>query len=93
MEGAGVELASKVDRISYTRKTGWGMPHQLWLMKNLPRLFQTKQESKILQDGYQSCAQQKPHDTKNGEDTKGALHALFLCTIKRVVFIVDFSNR
>ena len=26
---------------------------------------------KTLQDGCQSCAQQNPHDTRNGEDTKG----------------------
>ena len=35
-EEAGVELASKMDRISYTGKVGWGMPHQLWLIKTLP---------------------------------------------------------
>ena len=27
-----------------------------------------------------------------GEDTKGTLQVLFLCTIKRVIFIVDISN-
>ena len=40
-EEAGIELASKVDRISYTRKTRWEMPHQLWLIKTLPQLSQT----------------------------------------------------
>ena len=33
----------RVDRISYTGKAGWEMPHQLWLIKTLPRLSQTKQ--------------------------------------------------
>ena len=33
------------------------------------------------------------HNTRNGEDTKGTLQVLFLCTIKRVVFIVDISNK
>ena len=42
-EEAGVEWTSKVDRIFYTRKAGWEMPHQLWLIKTLPRLSQTKQ--------------------------------------------------
>ena len=49
-------------------------------------------QNKTLQDGCQSCAQQKLHDTRNGEDTKGTLQVLFLCTIKRVIFIVDISN-
>ena len=34
----------------------------------------------------------KPHDARNGEDTRGALQVLFLCTIKLVVFIVDTYN-
>ena len=42
---AGVELANKVDRILYTGKAGWEMPHQLWLVKTLPRLSQTKQDT------------------------------------------------
>ena len=46
-----------------------------------------------LKDGCQSYAQQKTHDTRNGEETKGTLQVLFLCTIKRVVFIVDISNK
>ena len=41
-EKTGFELASKVDRILYTRKTGWELPHQLWLIKNLSRLSQTR---------------------------------------------------
>ena len=49
-------------------------------------------QNKTLQDGCQSCARQKPHDTRNGEDTKGTLQVLLLCTIKRVIFIVDISN-
>ena len=49
------------------------------------------QTNKTLQDGCQSCAQQKLHDTRNREDTKG-IQVLFLCTTKRVVFIVDISN-
>ena len=49
-------------------------------------------QNKRLQYGCQSCAQQKPHDTRNGEDTKGTLQILLLCTIKHVVFIVDISN-
>ena len=44
-EEVGVELASKVDRISYTGKAGWELPHQLWLIKTLPRLSQTKQDT------------------------------------------------
>ena len=32
-EKAGVELASKVDRISYTGKMRLEMSHQLWLIK------------------------------------------------------------
>ena len=43
-------------------------------------------QNKTLQDGCQSYAQQKPHDTRNREDTKGTLQVLFLCTIKRLVF-------
>ena len=50
-------------------------------------------QNKALQDGCQSCAQQKPHDTRNREDFKRTLQVLFLCTIKRVFFIVDISNR
>ena len=65
------------------------MQHQLWLIKTLPRL---SQQNKGLQDGCQSCEQQKPHDTRNGEDTGGTLQVLFLCTVKLVVFIVDISN-
>ena len=42
--------------------------------------------------GCQSSAQQKSHDTRNREDSKGTLQVLFLCTIKCVVFIVDISN-
>ena len=44
-EEAGAELASKVDRISYIGKAGWEMPHQLWLVKTLPQLSQTKQDT------------------------------------------------
>ena len=44
-EEAGVELASKVGRISYTGKAGWELPQQLWLIKTLPRLSQTKQDT------------------------------------------------
>ena len=44
-EEAGIELASKANRISYTGKTRWEMPHQLWLIKTLPRLSQTKQNT------------------------------------------------
>ena len=43
-EKADVELASKVDKI-YTGKAGWEMPHQLWLIKSLSRLSQTKQDT------------------------------------------------
>ena len=43
-EESGVELASKVDRISYTGKIGSEMSHQLWLIRALPRLSQTKQD-------------------------------------------------
>ena len=46
-EKAGVELASKMDRISYTGKAGWEMPHQPWLIKTLPRLSQTKQDTTV----------------------------------------------
>ena len=67
------------------------MPHQLWLLETLPGLSQTK---KTLQDGFYSCAQQKPHDTREREDTKGTtLQVLFLGTIKRVIFIVDISSK
>ena len=41
----GVELASNVGRISYTEKTGWKMPHKLWLIETLPGLSQTKQDT------------------------------------------------
>ena len=89
-EEAGVELASKVDRISYTRKTRWEMPHQLWLIETLPQLSQTKQHTtKWLPE---LCTTKKPHDIRNGEDTKGTLQVLCLCTIKHVVFIVYISN-
>ena len=55
------------------------MPHQLSLITTLPGLSQTRQDT-------------TPHDTRNGEDTRGTLQVLFLCTIKLVVFIVDISN-
>ena len=41
---AGVELASKMDRISYTGKMRLEMSHQLWLIKTLPLLSQAKQD-------------------------------------------------
>ena len=44
-EEAGVELTNKVDMISYTGKTGWEMPYQLWSIKTLPWLCQTKQDT------------------------------------------------
>ena len=44
-EEPGVELASNVGRISYTGKTGWKMPHKLWLIETLPGLSQTKQDT------------------------------------------------
>lgn len=44
-EEAGNELARKVDRISYIGKTRWEIPHQLWLIKTLPRLSQAKQNT------------------------------------------------
>ena len=63
------------------------------ISSGLSRLYHDYlKQNKTLQDGSQSCAQQKPHDTRNGEDTKGTLQVLFLCTIKRVVFIVHISN-
>ena len=88
-EQTGVELASKVNRISYTGETGWEIPHQLWLIKTLPRLSQTKQDT--TRQLPELCTE-KSQDKRNLEDTKGTLQVLVLCTIKRVVFIVDISN-
>ena len=88
-EEAGVELASKVDRIKYTGKAGWEMPHQFWLIKTLPRLSQTKQNTTRW---LPELCTAKPHDTRNGEDTRGNLQVLFLCTIKLAVLIADISN-
>ena len=44
-EEVGVELANNVGRIPYTGKTGWKMPHKLWLIETLPGLSQTKQDT------------------------------------------------
>ena len=88
-EEAGVELASKVDRIKYTGKAGWEMPHQFWLIKTLPRLSQTKKNTTRW---LPELCTAKPHDTRNGEDTRGTLQVLFLCTIKLAVLIADISN-
>ena len=44
------------------------------------------------QDGHNSCAQWKLHDTRKGEDTKGALQVLLPRTITHVVFTVEISN-
>ena len=84
---AGVELASKVDRISNTRKTRWKMSHQLWLIKTSPLLSQTKQDTTRWLP--ELCTAKT---TWNREDTKGTLQVLFQCTIKHVVFVVDISN-
>ena len=65
------------------------MPHQVWLVKIC---LDHLEQNRTLQDGCQSCAQPKPHDTRNGEDTKETLQVLFPCPIKRVAFIVDISN-
>ena len=61
-----------------------------WLRLSLDYLKQNK----ALQDGCHSAGtQQKSHNTKNEEDTKGTLQVLFLCTTKHVFFIVDISNK
>ena len=59
--------------------------------KDFASVFSTK-KNKTLQDRCQSYAQQKSHDTRNGEDTKGTLQVLFLCKNIRVVFIVDICS-
>ena len=57
--------------------------------KDLPRLSWTKQDTTRW---LPELSQLKPHDKRNGEDTKGTLQVLFPCPIKHVVFIVDISN-
>ena len=71
---AGVELANKVDRILYTGKAGWEMPHQLWLIKTFASIISNKTRH------YKMAARavhSKNHMTQETEKTLKGLYRYY----------------